>query len=324
MSAACTVTTMASVTSSYKHDLIHGDLRPANLMYERSPDAINEYRLIDYASYGGLTKAITLPTPDDAAGHTLIGVAVAEARQSPFYPLERRVGRERENGDTVIVRWSKGYWNVHVGYRDDMFTGESEQLSASAAQQMESVTLSSPPNDSREWKPGDRIRIRDFVFEVARSASGPSGFSLASPVAWLVHNNRIPVPLTPTAFEGKDRVLSVSRTFPIWQWSMATDFFSLGVSLLYSLFYSVGLDSDSGTRETELDEEFEAMIAVMSTVQYAGVILPNVAAVTRLLEAPDKNDGPVIACQPALTCASSIGRPMPRATGCDASRSAGT
>ncbi|MFN7979223.1 MAG: hypothetical protein U0P30_13895 [Vicinamibacterales bacterium] len=271
------------LVSLYHRGFVHGDLRPANVMYAGDPTVSGDYALIDYASYSGLAGAIGNPVPTDDPGQTLIGVAVAEARQSPFYPVERRVGRERENCDTVVIRRADGHWILHVGYRSDLFDRGGD-LVAAVQEQMKDVLKGGSRGSVSEWKAGDRIRVRDFVFQVDGWREGPQGFTIAGQLAWLVHNNRILVPLSADAFEDKDRVLSVSRTFPIWQWSMATDFFSLGVSLLYSLFFTANTSSDEVSRHAELDNEFEAMVAVMSTVQYAGVILPNVARVARLLE----------------------------------------
>lgn len=274
--------------SLYQRRLVHGDLRPANIMHGERHAKPDDYALIDYASYG-LADVLGNPATPSKAGNTLVGVAVAEARQSPFYPVERRVGRERENCDTVVIRRTGEYWVAHVGYRDDMYTGSTEELSDATKQQMASVLDSNlrtvTPDDTKDWKRRDKIRIRDFVFEIAAWRTGPTGFSIAADRGWLVRSNRILVPLDVTAFESKDRVLSVSRTFPIWQWSMATDFFSLGVTLLYSLFYTSIAEEQSDRESGGLESEFEAMIAVMSSAQYASVILPQVAAVARLLGA---------------------------------------
>ncbi len=280
--------------SLYDMRFVHGDLRPANVMHDGHLTNPGNYTLVDYASFSGLASALSHPAPGEAAGQTLVGVAVGEARQSPFYPVERRVGRERENCDTVVIRRVGDNWLIHIGYRKEMFeqpVGQQDtaqipvqKLSAAALEQIERVQRppQEPPAPS-EWKRGDKIRVRDFVFQLDSWETGPTGFSIASKQAWLVHNNRILVELEHEPFVGKDRILSVSRTFPIWQWSMATDFFSLGVTLLYSLFFTDpkdAKDSDTGN----LDNDFEAMIAVMSSVPYAGVILPNVSAVARLLE----------------------------------------
>jgi serine/threonine protein kinase len=273
------------LASLYRRGFVHGDLRPANVMYVSQPDQPNDYSLIDYASFSMLTGAMRNPSPStDGSNKTLLGADINEARQSPFYPVERRVGRERENCDTVVIRRLDDKWNVHVGYRLDMFESETDQLTEDTQKQMKEAMTSSQLSSSAEWKRGDRIRIRDFVFQLEGWQIGPAGFSLASKHAWLVNNNRILVPLPAESFDNKDRVLSVSRTFPIWQWSMATDFFSLGVTLLYSLYFGRSSERTATAKAINLDNEFEALIAVMSTVQYAGVILPNLAATAGLLE----------------------------------------
>lgn len=277
--------TAIGLRSLYTLNVTHGDLRPANIMYGLYPELPGDYLLIDYASFGGLSGIFHAPESNES-GITRLGADIQEARQSPFYPVERRVGRERENCDSVFIRRSKDQWAVHVGYRSDMFEKGTDKLNAVTEAQLKAVLEGAAFSESSsEWKTGDRIRIRDFVFQVDGWKNGSTGFSLCSNRAWLVHNNRILIPLPSNAFDHKDRILSISRTFPIWQWSMATDFFSLGVLLLYSLYFAGDPKApDSAKSLTDADDEFEAMIAVMSTVQHARVILPNVAAVARLLE----------------------------------------
>lgn len=257
----------------YAAGYVHGDLRPANIMYIGSPANWQNYALIDYSSFSALRQAVQNPV----AAHehaTVVGAPIAEARQSAFYPVERRAGREREDGDTVIIRRRNGHWLIHVGFRSHMLEkGKSGKEVEAGFSDVEAklkrtgATAPEPQNGQSQWLAGDRLRVRDFVFSVDAWTENGSGTTYGGSSAWLVYNNRVLVPLTADEFgaygnssttsqsgsskESKDdRVLSVSRTSPLWQWSMATDMYALGVLLLYSWFYDpVGYNPDEPPRD---------------------------------------------------------------------------
>ena len=78
-------------------------LRPANIMFHSQPKIVGNYRLIDYATFGeapAIDSGVAAEGKEDQRDRTVLGGGVAEARQSPFYAPERRVGRESEDCDT--------------------------------------------------------------------------------------------------------------------------------------------------------------------------------------------------------------------------------
>lgn len=112
----------------HHHHMIHGDIRPANVMWISSRDPAN-FRLGDYGSYGKEWQSVS--RPGAPGGLTLIGPAVGQRRQSPFYSPERRAGDEFESADTALVKrvklddkTSSYAYVVLLGWRSQLFAGE--------------------------------------------------------------------------------------------------------------------------------------------------------------------------------------------------------
>jgi len=97
--------------------MLHGDIRPANVMYGQSASVPGDYSLIDYGSLADDVARIgNFPLTGVQPG-TLIGPQVAPTRASVFYSPERRAAVEREVADTAVFH-SHGMFRVCcIGWR---------------------------------------------------------------------------------------------------------------------------------------------------------------------------------------------------------------
>ena len=145
------------------------------------------------------------------------------------------------------------------------------------------------------WRKGDRVRVRDFVFQIETAFEGKAGVTFLCTHAWLIYSNRIFVPLTADRVDADSpsEVHAVSRLMVLQKWSAATDLYSVGVLLLYSLFYGNN-PKDDARSDVDKDAEFANMIAVVSSPIYARAMIPRLWDGVQLLrrlttEAPYKD-----------------------------------
>lgn len=83
--------------------LLHGDMRPANIMYTRDPADPEDYVLTDYGSLAGGDADRFGNSPEDATNDRTLFQAITNPRSSQFYAPERRQGYEHEEGDVVLL-----------------------------------------------------------------------------------------------------------------------------------------------------------------------------------------------------------------------------
>ncbi len=83
--------------------LLHGDMRPANIMYTRDPADPEDYVLTDYGSLAGGDADRFGSSSEDATNDRTLFQAITNPRSSQFYAPERRQGYEHEEGDVVLL-----------------------------------------------------------------------------------------------------------------------------------------------------------------------------------------------------------------------------
>ncbi len=253
--------------------LIHGDLRPANIMLmgvHGSAERPEEYAVGDYGSFS-TDRSRNGPTPA-ASGHTMTGAGISRQRTSMFYAPERRHGYERENADVAIVinyGSNTPYYLICLGWgaslfapgttmmREDLQTRLEGEWKELLARQM----ATEDAGKHERTRDGDRLRLRDYVFEVRASKAIPemSLFLVDKRYAQVLHE-RVAVYSRDDEVLRNGAVITLPMYTEIHQWSAATDLYGVGTLALYTLFMSA-LQRDSSEFDESVNSKFESTVA---------------------------------------------------------------
>jgi hypothetical protein len=292
----------------HSENMLHADLRPANIAYTGDPEKPNNYVLSDYGSFAetGARASDGRPT-----GGTVLGPVVGTERVSPFYAPERRAGREREAADVAVIWDSGGGENLDIvlGWRSKLLDPETSTVPIDPRADLEKFDDTSPeyPADGAQsvrraqaqkeaervhstanlLTEGDRIQIRDYIFDVVKSTDIDDKQILeCKRRCWKIYHGRIVVshdetfPL-PTYFP-------ITRTVELLQWSAATDLYSLGALSLYSVYRDdkVSRDDNHQLKESNLliEESFREMLRYLENEEYFNSIWPELEWFRRQLE----------------------------------------
>lgn len=254
-------------------NLLHCDLRPANIVVAGSVESPSFYFVSDYGSFSldqqtqaGAQSAGQL----DAGPATKLPVVVGE-RASAFYAPERRLGREREAADTAVILRDNNVCKIVLGWKQD-FYGPNNKLDLVRikryAQEAHQADRDKSYPDS-VLLAGDRIQIREFIFELNDTEQRYEDKQIL-PVRteyWQIYHGKIAVradkPLE------ADTELPVPRTVELLKWSAATDLYGLGTLLLYSIFRNTGSNFQDGSKD---EDEFREMLTQLNNRQYFDAI----------------------------------------------------
>lgn len=215
--------------------MLHGDIRPANIAYQRDPVDPRNYSLTDFGSFHEAGPHAAGKQPQ---GGTALGPVIGTERASAFYSAERRAGREREAADTAAVISPPGSTSLLLvlGWRSTLVDPATSRVRSSVAEEAKKELQSGDEMHADTLSEGDRVQIRDYIFEVIKSKElGDRQILLCrkSP-SWKVYQGRIVVM--------NDDVFPESHWFPIpctielRQWSASTDLYSVGALFLYSIY----------------------------------------------------------------------------------------
>jgi hypothetical protein len=287
---------IAAAVAHYLHckQKVHCDIRPANIFIssmEHTGDP-SEYFLGDYGSFSGQAPAALT-----GGGLTLIGVTTGKHRVSPFYNAERRTGLEYESANEADISYDPDTRNyiIRLGWTKRQLRAVEEvdpRGDTTAPPASEESRTKAPPSHKAHQEhdehgsanPGifakdDFVQIKDFVFKVVNSKllSDNSYELICDSLYGKVLHDRFTLNRDELLVPGDRNAylrLAIPRYTHIRQWSYATDLFSLGVLLLYTLF-TVGTEEE---KLSTLDDDFATMISVLESIDYAQKMWEEIAA----------------------------------------------
>lgn len=280
--------------------MLHGDIRPANVMGIGGIDRPDCFLLGDYGSFS-IGKARV--GESETTGHTLVGAGVGNQRVSPFYAPERKTAIQRESVDTAIVlhapKESTADEDTYLVYlcwseplfgpgRNHVVTDEIQKRILDFFNTHRHLQRRPPPESLQE---GDRLRIRDYVFEVVDCWHDGNDilYQCRTRFAHVLHNRIAVYDQENVGPDGRRRsgiqdreVISIPEFAEYRQWSAATDMYGVGALSLYTLF-SCGARKHSGSEQGErtnggsqdrgeiertIEERFSEMLDVLESRPY--------------------------------------------------------
>ena len=234
--------------------MLHADIRPANIVHLQDPKNPERYYLSDYGSFA-TTNVFPVGRYDaEPAGTTIIGPVVEGERTSAFYAPERQSGRERETADMAIVvplpagdryyllvGWKSDFHQENLIDRRSQPLRTADEFVDYIEEKREEHKSKRSPRTSLHM--GDRIQLRDYVFELADEECVLEKMQLfvCKKIFWTVYHTKIVIHEN-KPFE-RCYAFPIPRIIELPQWSAATDIYGIGVLCLYSLYADVYDDS---------------------------------------------------------------------------------
>lgn len=279
---------LQGLNALHSRRLIHGDIRPANIMHIGSPRIADNYHVGDYGSFNDPVSAIGSSAPA-ATGHTTAG-GLGRHRASVFYAQERRAGIERESADVALILDVKVLdadrspeFLVYFSWRSrvadsTMHKPRSELVDHLRDRWRQALDVSGTirPASVDRLRKGDRLRVREFVFtvidviDVTEAGAGEADSQQDPAVAYRceprfahVLHERLTV-WPENSFIADCTVIGLPNYVEIRQWSAATDIYSIGALVLYTVFMSgMRINPRQEPQETEVSGHAETQLAQM-------------------------------------------------------------
>jgi serine/threonine protein kinase len=294
----------------HEKNCVHGDIRPANVMFPEDPMQPKEFFLIDFGSLNDVTP---IAAPGGGDMNTMLGPSVRPERQSPFYSEERRVATEYESADTAFVIQNvevKGKQGtiIRLGWRKK-FKGKLPESGIKKGLE-DGMSRKSVSMDDLVEK--DLVRIREFVFKVIASnrQNGFLDLFVESQFHKVVHD-RISIDALDSELPDR-QMLSVPRVVEMKQLSAATDMFGFGSLILYTMFFgsnesaveSLEKSRDANSKDVtpiasenrnayslKLEKEFREVISTLENSTFFIQLWPQIEEVRYQLEKYFDNNG---------------------------------
>lgn len=210
---------------------IHGDPRPANIMTDdkdKTPIDPESFRWIDIGLGYGARDIHKDAAPADEAT-SITPRPLGGGRSTIFYAPEREEAKEFEDADAVSLKELDTDKNLS---ELTFYWRERTQLST-ALLPLQSGQV--PLRELGKLKKGDRVQVREFLFEVERVQ--PTSIIVSR--IYEIFLDRVLVEKKGSQRETIHRRLreaSISRYRIFQQWSQATDIYGLGMITLYIFF----------------------------------------------------------------------------------------
>lgn len=210
--------------------LIHGDPRPANIMAKLSEEDVllpDHFRWIDVGlGYGHVNTNST--EPDGRVTQTP-PAPLGGGRVTPFYAPERVESVEFEDADMVrLSKRNDGYYKLEFLWKRRTYEEPVSLLLKDAR--------GKPMRELGKLGKGDRIQLREFIFDVESVAADHVVVSRIYEVVLdrvLIEHKETE---NETSIISKLQNVAISRYRVFKQWSQATDVFGLGILVLYMFF----------------------------------------------------------------------------------------
>lgn len=248
------------VAELHRNKMLHADLRPANILFVNDdPTDPENYFVADYGSFAE-TSGNPMEKSSPAA-QSMRGPVVDAERASVFYAPERSVGREHETADTAIVVQQSDSQLLVLGWREKLIDRESGELIFSKQDLTQKWKDDSQPSE-RGLTAGDRLQLRDYIFVLKseeKQCKDPSVrmFECES-FTYRISHGKVAIRDDNSECE-EVRHFSVPRVIELMKWSVATDLYSIGVMLLYSIYRSSSSE-DEQKHDSEIEIEFREML----------------------------------------------------------------
>ncbi len=290
---------LTGLVSIHKKDMLHADLRPANVMYKSDPKSASDYVLTDY---GSLTPEITPDSTTPTDGEQTILRTISNARTSSFYAPERRNGFEHEDADVAYIFDQSSGMNskflVVIGWHKELTNWIDDEGFKNH------ITAAKHTQRHSRLEKGDRIRLREYVFHVERAhitkypQGNPTGktnkkeasFTLiaCSKEVWKVFSERIVIAIphedlnAPSApapfwneFSGKSSPvkLPLPKIVELPQWRTPTDIYAIGALSLYSIYPR---DYSTPGALAKSEKDFSELLAALSNTFYFQTVWKNI------------------------------------------------
>lgn len=255
----------------HARNMLHADVRPANIVYQAEPTEPESYYLSDYGSFAQTSPKVASLAPD--ANMSLIGPVMIGERASAFYAPERRLGREREASDTAVILDNDGQLTIMLGWRSDLVTEEGDPNIEKINDYVSKAEKAKDEFSDIILRAGDRVQIREYIFELVedeRRVQDKQVF-ICDGRFWQIYHGKIAVESI-RRFAAVDW-MPIPRTVELLKWSVATDLYSLGALALYSIFRHNPSKEANGS---EVEDQFREMLTYLNSVPYFNAVWPEI------------------------------------------------
>jgi len=240
--------------------IVHADIRPANIMYRENPDDPEDYLIVDF---GSLVSAPVTRIDQRWTGNTLAAPGARNEHVSVFYAPERYQGTERENANRArVVSKEKDLQSsffLALGWQgDEDFEKLDFDKLDEEYKRARPTKPSDPPNGGENngtnggseiisdanLNENDRVQIQNYVFALDGPEFRCGKYHIYPCKRDLLRSPQTGVFLSDADQSLPDGMITVDRIVETKQWTAATDIYSLGVLLLYSIFHRVPYDPE--------------------------------------------------------------------------------
>lgn len=249
----------------HRRGYVHADIRPANILF--TDDDVNNLRKYTLADYGSLAS-----TPQDGvgsqggdSGETVLGPVFEGERSSVFYAPERYKGHEREITNRGVV-WKNPEGQVtHVvlGWQNSL----TKERAQKAVEQTQGVEMDGVPSSESQplnyrtatysearLRAGDRVRIQDYIFQLTDNEQQVGGLFVLPCDGMVSKMSQGHIAVRHDDHNEIPEDLPADRTIEMLQWSAATDIYSLGIMILYTIYRNGYEDPEEKYRNNDVNE----------------------------------------------------------------------